>query len=325
MNILLITPGSNVRHSGNRCTASQWADILRRQGHEVVVCFDIPGILPAKRFDLLLAMHGEKCAKVIQQYRAGNPEGKILLALTGTDIYPHPSEVTLSSMNEANGIIVLQEHAITIIPPEFRSRATVVIQSASPGLKSASTPRPDSFDVCVIGHLREVKNPMLTARASRLLPITSRIRIQQAGGILESKFETEVIREENENPRFHWLGELSASEVESLLSSCRLLVLTSHHEGGARVIGEAIAAGTPVVASRIDGVVGLLGESYPGFFPDGDAKSLAQILDRAETVPEFYNSLVEAAEELAPQFSLENEEAALARALKNAAFAPLSS
>jgi hypothetical protein len=34
-------------------------------------------------------------------------------------------------------------------------------------------------------------------------------------------------------------------------------------EGGANVISEAIVDGIPVIASRIDGSVGLLGAEYP--------------------------------------------------------------
>src|SRR5262249_35794481 len=43
------------------------------------------------------------------------------------------------------------------------------------------------------------------------------------------------------------------------------------------------AAGTPVIASRIPGSVGLLGDDYPGYFHAGDACGLAAQLRAAET------------------------------------------
>ena len=49
------------------------------------------------------------------------------------------------------------------------------------------------------------------------------------------------------------------------------------------MISEAIVAGTPVIASRIAGNVGLLGDDYPGYFEVGGTKELASLLLRAET------------------------------------------
>lgn len=314
MTILLITPGSTVRHSGNRCTASQWADLLKKQGHEVVVSYDIPETFPLAPTDLLIAMHGARCHDVIARYRKEEPTGKILLALTGTDIYPTPSAATIESMTCADGIIILQERAMEVIPPPFRAKTTVVIQSVAPKLERP--PRTsDSFEVCVVGHFRDVKNPLLTARASRLLPPESRVRIRHAGGILESKYETIIAQEQRENPRYRWLGELSSEAVFELLVASDLMVLSSHHEGGARVVGEAIVHGTPVLSTRIEGILGLLGASYPGFFPDNDAPALAELLWKSESDPVFYAKLQAAAAILAPRFSPAEENRALGEAI----------
>ena len=51
-------------------------------------------------------------------------------------------------------------------------------------------------------------------------------------------------------------------------------------EGGANVVIEAVRSGVPVLASRIDGNVGLLGADYDGFFPVGDAAALAALMRR---------------------------------------------
>lgn len=314
MTILLITPGSSVRHSGNRCTASQWADLLKKQGHEVIVCYDIPETFPVIHTDLLIAMHGAKCHDVIARYRTVEPSGKVLLALTGTDIYPVPSEATNESMAWADGLIALQEKALEKIPQAFHAKTTVVIQSVQKKMERPAR-KDEAFEVCVVGHFRDVKNPLLTAKASRLLPPESRLRIRHAGGILESKYGTLVAQEQRENPRYQWLGELSSESVVELLVSCDLMVLTSHSEGGARVIGEAMVHGTPVLSTRIDGVVGLLGDSYPGFFPDDDATALAALLWMSESEPAFYASLQDATSSLAYRFAPEAEALALSEAI----------
>jgi len=316
--ILIVTPGAKVRHSGNRCTASQWAAILRRQGHRVAVCYDLPESLPVSEGGLLLAMHAVKCAGTIRDYREAFPGGKVLLALTGTDIYPDPSPLALASMRAADGLIVLQDKALEKIPPDCRDKASVVIQSARP---AATRPKPPSgfFEVCVVGHLREVKDPLLAARASRFLPPASRLRVSHAGGILDPAFAPLVAREERENPRYRWLGELSTDEVADLIAGSALLVLSSRSEGGARVVGEAIAAGLPVLSTRIDGVVGLLGEDYPGFYPVGDAQALADRLWRCESEPAHLEGLTRAAQARAARFAPLAEEIALAAAIKRLA------
>ena len=79
-------------------------------------------------------------------------------------------------------------------------------------------------------------------------------------------------------------------------------------EGAGRVVGEAVVAGTPVVSTRIDGVAGLLGDDYPGYYPAGDSEALASLLRRAETDPGFLKALADACEAKAAQFSAEVEQ-----------------
>jgi glycosyltransferase involved in cell wall biosynthesis len=87
-------------------------------------------------------------------------------------------------------------------------------------------------------------------------------------------------------------------------------VLSSLSEGGANVISEAVAAGLPVLASRIDGSVGLLGRDYPGYVPVGDTAALARLLRRLETNPDFLARLQRAIERRALLFRPAREKAA---------------
>ena len=76
------------------------------------------------------------------------------------------------------------------------------------------------------------------------------------------------------------------------------------------MISEAVAAGVPVLASRIDGSVGLLGRDYPGYFPVGDTAALARLLHRLETSPEFLVRLRRAIARRAHLFRPAREKAA---------------
>ena len=62
-------------------------------------------------------------------------------------------------------------------------------------------------------------------------------------------------------------------------------------EGGANVISEAARIGTPVLASRMSGNIGMLGAKYPGYYPVADDAALAELLMRAKGDRAFYRAL----------------------------------
>ena len=104
--------------------------------------------------------------------------------------------------------------------------------------------------------------------------------------------------------------------IREVYQRTNLLVLPSRMEGGANVISEAAVAGVPVVASEIPGSIGLLGNDYPGFYPVGDAGSLAKLLRRVETDSGFRDELERRCRSLRRRFSPSAEKAAWANLLQ---------
>ncbi len=315
MRILILTPHSRVARSGNRNTAERWASLLRDLGHEPHVLVRYEG----QEADLLIALHGEKTQEGLMAFHAAYPAVPCIVALTGTDLYPELTEGSLKSLALADGIIVLQKKALESIPERFKDKVSVVVQSVNKRESTADGGAdPDHFDVCVVGHLREVKAPLLTARAARGLPKESRIRVLHGGGIIETQYRGWVETEKAVNPRYQWLGELDASAAFDLIDKSNLLVLTSVSEGGPAVVGEAIVAGTPVLSTRTDGAVGILGDDYPGLFPVGDQAALTRLLQRCEEDEAFYQNLKKCGEALADQFLPEREREAFALVIEKA-------
>jgi glycosyltransferase involved in cell wall biosynthesis len=101
----------------------------------------------------------------------------------------------------------------------------------------------------------------------------------------------DVLRWVRREPRYQWLGEMPHGAALRRLARARLLVISSQMEGGANVVTEALAAGVPVIASKISGNIGMLGADYAGYFPLGDERALARLLWRAESDPKFYKHL----------------------------------
>jgi putative glycosyltransferase (TIGR04348 family) len=317
LRVFLASPAAAGSRQGNRVTAERWARRLAELGHEAEVGESWSGE-PA---DLLVALHARKSHASVARWRAERPGAPLVVALTGTDLYadlPGNAEAR-RSLDLADRLVVLQPlalEALTALGVAERAKARVLRQSAEPpSATAAATPDPEAFEVCVLAHLRPVKDPLLAARAARLLPASSRLRVVHAGAALDPDVAAQARAEAAENRRYRWLGELRGEETAALLARSRLLALTSRLEGGANVVSEAIVAGVPVVATRVAGSVGLLGEDYPGFFPVGDAPALAALLTRAEGDPRFLADLAARGARLAPLFAPERERAAWAELL----------
>jgi glycosyltransferase involved in cell wall biosynthesis len=168
----------------------------------------------------------------------------------------------------------------------------------------------------VIAHLRPVKDPFRTARAARGLPPSSRVRVLHLGAATDEGMARRARAEMRVNPRYLWLGEQPRRRVQQVLATSALCVLSSKLEGGANVVAEAIAAGVPLLASRIAGTVGLLGENYRGYFKVGNTEGLARLLRHAETDPAFLSQLRSHCRKVAPLFDPGRERAAWSQLLK---------
>jgi putative glycosyltransferase (TIGR04348 family) len=286
--ILLVTPAPPGSLRGNRITAVRWARILRGLDRRVVVREEYHG----ERCDLLVALHALRSYPSIERYRGERPDAPLVLALTGTDLYGfiHTHVEARRSLQMATRVIVLQPLGMAELPAAVQAKTRVIYQSV-PLRRMRAERGCRHFDVCVLGHLRPVKDPFRTALAAQFLPASSRVRVRHLGAALSEAMAERARREEASNPRYRWLGELPRWRAMQVLGRCRLLALTSEMEGGANAISEAAALSVPVVASRIAGSVGLLGEDYPGYFAVGDTAVLARLLERAETDARFYRTL----------------------------------
>ena len=289
VNISLITPAGKQSQSGNRTTAVRWQRLLRALGHRVAVATDYDGA-PA---DLMIAIHAWRSAGAIMDFRERFPKRPLIVALGGTDINTfqktHP-ETTLKSMAIADALVGLHDRVCDAIPKRFCKKLHVIHQSAQP-LTQRRAPAKRWFEVCVIGHLREEKDPLRTAEAAAMLPATSRLRVIHLGKAHDKAWAAAARREMRRNPRYLWRDEVPGWAVRREFARAHLMVLSSVQEGGANVIGEAIVAGVPVIASEIDGSVGLLGPNYQGYFPTGDTRALADRLARAETDRDYLRTL----------------------------------
>lgn len=268
--------------------------------------------------DLLIALHARRSAASLAAYHAAYPQRPTLLLLTGTDLYRdiHDDASAQAALRQAAALVLLQADGIAELPPGLRAKSSVIYQSAATLRAPAAASARRYADVCMIGHLREEKDPLTFMRAAALVTAPE-ARLLHIGGALDAALGQAALATQAATPRYHWLGALSHAATRQRLKRCRLMALTSHMEGGANVIIEAVTSGVPVLASDIGGNRGMLGADYAGYFAPGDAAALARLIDRALTDAGFAALLRSQCAARAPLFAPAAEQAALLQLVDN--------
>lgn len=303
-----MTPTLAQANNGNWQTAQRWARLLRsayrvriadrwREGDEA----------------LLIALHARRSAASIEAWRAVHPARPAVLVMTGTDLYRDigVDAGAQRSLVLADALVVLNELGLRQLPQPLRGKAQVVLQSCA-----ARAPVPHTTQhlrALMVGHLRDEKDPRTYWRAARRLAGRPDIRLDHIGAALDPVLGDEATALAAAQPRFRWLGGLPHAVARRRIQSAHVLVHASRMEGGAHVVIEAIRSGTPVLASRIDGNLGLLGAGYEGVFEPGDDAALATLLARARDDADMLARLAAQLAARAALFEPQAERAALHR------------
>jgi putative glycosyltransferase (TIGR04348 family) len=310
--IAIVTPARAGSRNGNRHTAQRWAGFLRAAGHQVSVAV----LWDGKPCDLLLALHARRSHASVAAYRRKYPDGPLVVTLTGTDLYRDlpASREAKASLRVADRIIVLQEDALRLLDKGTRKRTRVVYQSASPPNRHSPPKAP--FRVAVVGHLREEKDPFRTALS--LAYLIRKLEIVQVGDALTPEMKSQALSFAGRDLRYRWLGGRTHAQTLGWTARSHVLVVSSVMEGGANVIAEAARIGTPVIASRMSGNLGMLGRDYPGYFPVADEKALGRLIGKCIDSKPFNQTLKRALAARRALFAPAAERAAIGRVVREA-------
>jgi glycosyltransferase involved in cell wall biosynthesis len=172
------------------------------------------------------------------------------------------------------------------------------------------------FNCLFVGHLREEKDPLTALHAWACLPQGLPMHLTLIGGALDQVLAEAVRTLVAREPRVRWLGARPHGWTRQAIKRAHLLVVPSRMEGGANVIAEAVTAGTPVLASRVPGNVGMLGRGYRGYFPPGDAARLARLIQRFRDDALFCRALTQDCRARQPLFAPARERTALLQLMR---------
>lgn len=312
--VLIVSPATAAANNGNWHTAARWAQMLQPDC-AVTIAQDWDGT----PFEFMLALHARRSASAIarwaQAWGVDHDAPGLAVVLTGTDLYRDIQTDTQAqaSLQLARVLVVLQECGPEALPPSLRSKARVIFQSSAAQFPLPRPPHP--LRAVMVGHLRDEKVPQTLWQAAQLLRAQEGIHIEHIGDALDPALAEQAQACMAQCPNYHWRGGLAHAPTLQAIAQAHVLVHTSRMEGGAHVVLEAVCSGTPVLASRIPGNVGMLGARYGGYFALNDAAALAQLLVRCrnelQTPGGFYSQLRHQCAQRAPLFAPEAEAAAV--------------
>lgn len=304
--VCLVTPALADANNGNWQTARRWANMLAAKYNvRLLPMWD------GEPADLLVALHAKKSAASIDAWSQRYPARPVVLVMTGTDLYRDIAvdAIAQRSLTQAHRLIVLQELGGLALPAAVRHKAVVCFQSAP--TRRARTKTTHHLRALMVGHLREEKSPQTFFAVARTLKQYKELFFDHIGAPLDPALGAQAERLQDECPYYRWLGAQTHAATRERIARAHVLVHASRLEGGAHVVLEAVTSGTPVLASRVDGNVGMLGADYGGYFEWNDVNALAQLLQRCHEDRNFLMQLSKQCAERAFLFAPEREQTTL--------------
>lgn len=276
MQVVIVSPALADANNGNWHNARRWQRMLAPP-YAARIVRQWPDAL-ARDDQVMLALHARRSSSSIAAWFQARGKDGLAVALTGTDLYQdiRDDRSAMASLRAASCLIVLQERGPLALPGELRQKARVIYPSTA--IRRAQPKSSRTLRAVMVGHLREVKSPETLFAAMPSLAGHPEIRIDHIGAALEPDLEARARATMAACPNYRWLGPLAHDATRSRIQRAHVLIHCSRIEGGAHVVMEAVMSGTPVLASRIDGNVGMLGEGYAGYFGWGDARALADLV-----------------------------------------------
>ncbi len=154
------------------------------------------------------------------------------------------------------------------------------------------------FNILCVGSPRPHKGTHILLEAAKQLSDLENLRIILVGDNLQKQPFTKLVEDSGMAERIIMPG--FRNDVPAIAKGCDLLVLPSlAKEGLTRTVLESLSNGTPVVASKNDGVLESIENDYNGFLVDiGDFSALAERIRYLYNQPQVLAKLANNSQEI---------------------------
>jgi glycosyltransferase involved in cell wall biosynthesis len=146
--------------------------------------------------------------------------------------------------------------------------------------------------VLFVGSITEVKDILTLLKAiEQVRAQLPSVHLQLAGRVTSPTYERELrdyIQAHDLSANVEFLGLLERPALIRRYSEAALVALSSRQENAPMAVIEAMAAGKPVVCTRVGGVAGIVAEDETGYIaPVGDVEALAERMTRLLRDPQL--------------------------------------
>jgi glycosyltransferase involved in cell wall biosynthesis len=195
------------------------------------------------------------------------------------------------SIRAATAVVTPSAHLAEAVKAWGNRDDVVVVPNGAKVPSEVGEGRSDlpGLELLFVGRLVPVKQADLLVEAVRRVEAA---RLEIVGDGPELQRLQELAAELSVTDRVTFAGPLGHDEVMLRLARADALVLSSSHEGLPHVLIEALAMGTPVVASRAGGMAEVLQDSVDGVLVDDvTADGFARVFEQLIGEPELLASL----------------------------------
>lgn len=238
-------------------------------------------------FDLIDAhyLYPDGVAASIVGRRMGKP---VVMTARGTDVnvitlYRHPRRLIQRAASDARALITvsrsLKDALISLgVADEriavLRNGVDMELFRPQGNVRNRENSDDDQPTLLSVGHLIEGKGHHFVIEALTSLP-GARLTIAGAGSWKDRLVQLAATR--GVEDRVNFIGHVAHDELARLYNSADVLVLASRSEGMPNVVLEALACGTPVVATAVGGIPEIVSAPQAGrLMAERSAGALAQ-------------------------------------------------
>ena len=140
----------------------------------------------------------------------------------------------------------------------------------------------DEETLLYVGRLDRIKGADMLVRATGILSERPRMRVRFVGGEVDAAYAAglrALASEMGISERVSWAGVVPNDELPRHYAAADLVIVPSYSESFSIVAAEAMACGTPVVASNVPGPASFIEDRVSGrLVPAGDAPALARTI-----------------------------------------------
>lgn len=155
--------------------------------------------------------------------------------------------------------------------------------------------------ICMVGRFTEAKNQRTLIKAIKDLPNDIHLLLVGEGYLKENNMK--LAHDLKVSNRVHFLG--FRNDVERILKTCDIIVLSSNWEGLSLSSVEGMASGKPFIASRVNGLEEVVG-SHGILFENNNDKELRNIILELFSNKKYYNEISLRCMKRAEDYNIDN-------------------